>query len=200
MKSRFLVLATVIGLLSGPALADQVGFTVVGTLHDLLTSDNSLDNNPFELSIAIDLDAADLDSSSSVARYALDAGSLTIGGEAYDPSPNLFIEVINNALGVFDISIIGQFEVPNASSLFSFGFSYIGAFIGTSPWELDLAAGIFTGGITQWNGLLGAHYIEDYNAVKTYVPQNTTPVPEPSTLTLLGAGLLGLGFVRRRTS
>ena len=204
MKSRFLVLATVIGLLGGPALADRVLFDISGELQDLGTSDNFLDGNTFELSIAIDLDAVDLNSSSSVARYALDVGSLAIGGESYAPAPNLSIEVINNALGVFDISIIGEFIVPggggDGSGLFSFGFSYIGAFSGLNPGDLDLTAGVFTGGITRWSGVLGAHLVRDYDADKTFQATNTKSVPEPSTLTLLGAGLLGLGFVRRRTS
>lgn len=64
---------------------------------------------------------------------------------------------------------------------------------------LPFAAGVWGSNeyVLAWDDLYGGGD-EDYNDLVVLV-ESVTPVPEPSVLALLGAGLLGLGLSRRRT-
>lgn len=48
-------------------------------------------------------------------------------------------------------------------------------------------------GITQVTNIAKVSHVGEFTG-----PGGETPVPEPATLTMLGLGLIGLGFVRRR--
>jgi hypothetical protein len=74
----------------------------------------------------------------------------------------------------------------------AFAFNDSGAFTSPGPFSMSLGT---SGTLAAWNGLPGQNPTLVGRSQTLLIPQ---AVPEPSTLALLGLGLLACGFLRRR--
>ncbi len=104
-----------------------------------------------------------------------------------------------------DISVSFDFSSPEVDTV-GFGFTSgninwdAGSVLWDNPVEFSFGStGLFT--IHLENDFFGAPGSTVIDATLTYVTADSAPVPEPSTILLLGAGLLGLvGYNRKRFS
>lgn len=99
-------------------------------------------------------------------------------------------------LGDFDTLLIGSIDAAYSATV----AQSIASFIGAGSIGNILASVTIKnenpGGSAQYSNL-AADFNGSYSLTYTYTP-STAPAPEPGTVALLGIGLAGLGFARRR--
>ena len=181
MKLRLAVVGLFLALCAVPAVADSVGLKNEGLIS------GSLNNG--------------LTVSSVITSFSLDGTQILTGmvGSINFSTGNLIGGSFSG--GSFEIDINGA-----GSVLFSNTFSGTIRSLGDDAFKLvgtfsGIADGLFvTGHTTQFFELENEDGHLSFDDVHGRTCLNTSPaaVPEPGTLTLLGAGLVGLGGLLRR--
>lgn len=120
----------------------------------------------------------------------------------------------------FDSYVLGSsLGITNdySSGEFAEGEIYLGEWSFSSDFSFQddsflLASIFFTGkeaGVSSFEDLMGTHFYSDFDGLEIFVDivnspiivvADVEPVPEPATMILLGSGLLGLVFSRKKRS
>jgi hypothetical protein len=121
--------------------------------------------------------------------------------DGFDVGTDLILNyVLNIALhddgGRWDFAEIAFVNQPGLLGDGFYNFAYTNQNFGWSLYGLfDLnTAGNFDVTISSWLG----DFMADSSTLTAYGCEGSAPVPEPSTMLMLGAGLLGLGLYGRR--
>lgn len=94
---------------------------------------------------------------------------------------------------------VGPFGVPGVYGIASTGKGDLSAVAGTTIYDVDLETGaVFNGRSFANQGLVEAYGQAFATEAGAPDPDTPAPVPLPASIWLLGAGLFGLGALRRR--
>ena len=96
--------------------------------------------------------------------------------------------VASNAARGFALTVLLESDVPGLLSSTDWAQSPQLAFLDARQSKIDFLVGGTLGEVTASLGSFRLH------------PGSTAAVPEPATLSLVGAGLIGVGLLRRRRS
>jgi hypothetical protein len=183
-----------------PATATPIGWKFTGLLGQAGASVLSLPaNSPFEWVVHLDYSAANsCDPSTDQGSYTgIGSGSLRVGGEQWTAGPgSVEVNTIQGACpGPSPAGVtFRQFAWTSSTGFPMFPLALVGSLDYPTRTDGSIPAVPPTGALVTWNGLGSFNSFD----VWTTVGEETTPVPEPATLTLLGSGVAVAWWRRRR--
>jgi hypothetical protein len=176
-------------IISGPTLTSTTSLGLI-TLMDNTTNTNDVDVN-----------VTLIDTTQKLLAFYLNYGgsgtlaSMTINGAAIAPN-----QTADGYPGIFSIQFPATGNLDNVSS-FSGVIDLAGTDLNVSDFDIKDSTGFLSAAVHIGN-VTGdfASYCESVDSLWVGSGESTTPspVPEPGTILLLGAGLAGLGFWGRR--
>jgi hypothetical protein len=126
--------------------------------------------------------AASQEAANAIAAVFSGAGVTELGGTALIPS-GFYVTYVDNGFDTFGVSEGTHCQVGSAGTC------------STSHWVFDGGASFPLGAFTPIPGVPPIGYA----VAADFMPASTS-APEPATLALFSAGLLGIGFFRRRST
>ncbi len=138
----------------------------------------------------------------------------TFSGISLDAGQDYYLHILAEDRGYL-AGVLGDFTLTGSDHVFANGLTEISTnsidwLVSSTGWNnYNVATGYGTNGVSPWNTRTGvdsnATWIwTDTNVVNgpidqfAYISLEIQAVPEPSIIALFGAGILGLGFTRRR--
>ena len=173
------VLATVLFV---PTVVMADSFTITQTFGDVTISDH--------FTYAFDLTALE------ALAQSLDSATLSLTHQGNSNNPGevwLSSSGGGTLIGTLSASTAGNNFVTDSWVL---GPSILAEIMGQDPWKLTIKLDDTTTG-TDKITIRDSVLVSDYTPIDSSTPSSTS-IPEPSSALLLGAGVAGLKFLRRR--